>query len=146
MRTSRLAFFSTPTAFIIHAGFKVDMKDIPDTLQWTYSSHDFFFHCTSTSHSAILDYDYLISKISNTKTLLSNDNLFPSYFASSRKVFYLDANKIHWPYLILSLPQCFIPFLLFSSAQAVMHCIVMTLLQTASVFPSASVAFTNKNS
>lgn len=67
MRTSRLIFFPTPTAFTIHAGFKVDMKDIADTLQCTYSSNDLFLHFTSTSQSTTLDSNYPIPKISDVK-------------------------------------------------------------------------------
>lgn len=76
MRIPRLIFFSTPTAFIIHLDFKLDMKDIFDTRMCTYSSRD-FFNYFSTSHSKTLGSDYLIQK-SLMLNVISNDNLFLS--------------------------------------------------------------------
>lgn len=101
---------------------------------------------TSTSHSITLDANYPISKISDAKTLVSKDNLFPSYSASSRRIFHLYAKSIDPTSFSQSLNMLHSYFFSFFSAQVVMNFIIITLLQTASTFPSSSVAFTDKNS
>lgn len=119
MRTPRLLFFSTPTAFIVHVDFKLDMKDTSDTRMYTYSFYD-FFHCASTSHSKTLDSDHLIQKSLMLKPCSLMITSFFSKSAPSRKIFY-SLCQVHWPpphSLHLSIPPSLI-FVPFSSLQAV---------------------------